>query len=96
MPNQYNDLPFNSFVIESAIKISLLYYLQMDSVSGVISVEDTMSDSYDDELPPAPTRRSDIPASRRRTTLDRQVIKNSLCNYFSLYVGASVLKQFHP
>lgn len=44
---------------------------KMDSVSGVVNVEDTTSGSFE-ELSAGPVKRSDVSANRRRTNLDRQ------------------------
>lgn len=44
----------------------------MDSVSGVISVEDTVSGSLE-ELAAGPVKRADFSTSRRRNNVDRQV-----------------------
>ncbi|KAK3915332.1 E3 ubiquitin-protein ligase RNF19A, partial [Frankliniella fusca] len=53
-----------------ALAGSIVNY-KMDSVSGVVNVEDTISDSYE-ELTAGSVRRADFSASRRRTNLDRQ------------------------
>lgn len=44
----------------------------MDSVSGVVSVEEEDDTGSFEELSAGPVKRADFSASRRRTNLDRQ------------------------